>query len=169
MSECRNRHDNGSEILFCDKPSGNHRLCSGWSNRAGGYVDWDNPAYTAPKVAQDAPKASSRLQDMANRVNGAQAGAEGSERAAASWTPAQRQMVESAITEVATRQDEFTTDDLWGVLDLTVPKTAGMAAMLKKATSQGFIEPTDRYADSTRDRTDHDQGRRLRVWRSRMR
>ena len=169
MTECRNRHDNGTEVLLCDKPSGNHRMCSGWSDRAGGHVDWENPAYTPPKVAQDAPKASSRLQDMANRINGAQAGREGSERAAASWTPAQRQMVESAITEVATRQDEFTTDDLWGVLGQTVPKTAGMAAMLRKATSKGFIEPTDRYADSARERDDHDQGRRLRVWRSRMR
>jgi hypothetical protein len=169
MSECRNRHDDGGEILFCDKSSGNHRRCSGWSDRAGGHVDWDNPVYTAPKTTQDAPAASSRLQAMANRVNGAQAGKEGSERAAANWTPAQRQMVESAITEVATRQDEFTTDDLWTVLGQTVPKTAGMAAILRQATSRGFIEPTDRYADSTRDRADHDQGRRLRVWRSRMR
>jgi hypothetical protein len=169
MSECRNRHDDGGEILFCDKPPGNHMNCSGWSDRLSGFKDWPNPAYTAPKVAQDAPAASSRLQTMANRVNGAQAGKEGSERAAASWTPAQRKMVESAITEVAARQDEFTTDDLWGVLGQTVPKTAGMAAMLRQATSRGFIEPTDRHADSQRERTDHDQGRRLRVWRSRMR
>lgn len=169
MSECRNRHDDVGEVLFCDKPPGNHRRCSGWSDRAGGYVDWDNPAYTAPKVAQDAPKAASRLQVMAGRVSGAQAGKEGSERAAASWTPAQRQTVESVITEVATRQDEFTTDDLWGALGLTVPKTAGMAAMLRQATSKGFIEPTERYADSTRERGDHDHGRRLRVWRSLMR
>lgn len=169
MSECRNQHVLGGEVLICDKPSGNHRYCSGWSHLAGGHFDWDNPAYTAPKVAQDAPKASSRLQAMANRVNGAQAGAEGSERAARSWTPAQRQMVESAITEVAARQDEFTTDDLWDVLGQAVPKTAGMAAMLKQATARSYIEPTDRYADSTRDRADHDQGRRLRVWRSRMR
>lgn len=169
MSECRNRHDDGGQVLFCDKPSGNHMHCSGWSDRAGGFVDWPNPGYTPPKVVQDAPAATSRLQAMANRVNGAQAGKEGSERAADSWTPAQQLTVESVITEVATRQSEFTTDDLWAALGTMVPKTAGMAAMLRRATSKGLIEATDRYADSTRERADHDQGRRLRVWRSRMR
>jgi hypothetical protein len=101
---------------------------------------------------------------MANKLGGMA----GSERAAKSWTPTEQRLVEVAITEAAEKHGEFTTDAVWAILGDTVPKTAGMAAMLKRVESRGFISKTDKHADSTRERGDHDAGRRLTVWKSRM-
>lgn len=164
-TECGKRREIDAETLVCNKASGNHLLCSGWSERTGGYVDWENPAYEPPKSTGDKPGAESRLRAMASKLTGA----EGAERAAASWSDTERKLVMAAITEVAESQDEFTTDEVWTALGDTVKKTAGMAAMLKQATAQGFIAATDKYRDSRRERGDHDSGRRLRVWASRMR
>lgn len=167
-TECRNTHDDCGFLCRCDKRAGNHMLCSGWSDPAGGFVDWPNPAWEPPRTTEKA-SAASTVRELASKLTSAQAAVEGSERAAQSWTPAQRMLVEVAITKVAESCAEFTTDQIWAILGDQVPKTAGMAAMLRKATGKGFIEATDKYADSQReDREDHDQGRRLRVWRSRM-
>lgn len=157
----------GGENCRCSKSTPNHASCTGWSARAEEFVDWPNPEYTAPKtVTSGSPKTS--LTAMANRINGA--GKDEADEGKSSWTNAQRMLVQSAITQVAEARDEFTTDDVWAVLGKSVPKTPGMAAMLAKASRQGFIEATERYADSRRsDRADHDAGRRLRVWRSHMR
>lgn len=167
-AECRNQEVVDGELVVCDKITRNHRHCSGWSDRHGGYVDWQNPSWTPPKTA-DKETAKSRVHELARKVPGPQAAAQGSERAAQSWTPTERLLVESAITLVAEQCDEFTTDQIWIALGDQVPKTAGMAAMLKRASAAGFIEATEKYADSQRERDDHDHGRRLRVWRSRMR
>jgi hypothetical protein len=163
-SECGNKREGGG--ITCDKTTKNHKFCSGWSDEAGGHVDWPNPQWSPPKVKADAKGAEADLRAMAARVN---AGAEGSERASRSWTDTERKLVELAIAEVADQVDEFSTDEVWAALGDSVPMTAGMAAMLRAATAQGVIEPTDRYTDSRRDRADHDGGRRLRVWRSKMR
>lgn len=165
-TECGNQHDDEGVPCVCDKTTSNHKLCSGWSARLGDFIDWENPAYTPPKVVTNASAAETKLRSMASKFTGAK---DGSEAAAGSWTDTERKVVMSAITEVAERQDEFTTDHVWTALGSDFPRTAGMAAMLQKAVSQGFIEATDKYADSTRERSDHDAGRRLRVWRSRMR
>lgn len=162
-TECRNPQPEGDAV--CDKTAPNHHSCSGWSNRVGGYVDWFNPSWTPPATKSDLKSAESGLRAMAAKLGGA----EGSERAAKTWTPAEQLVVESAITEAAERHAEFTTDAVWAVLGDRVPKTAGMAAMLRRAEGKGFIAKTDRYADSTRERDDHDAGRRLVVWKSLMR
>lgn len=162
-TECRNPHPDGEAV--CDKTAPNHHSCSGWSDRAGGFVDWPNPGWTPPAVKTDLKSAESGLRAMAAKLGGAQ----GSERAAKSWTPAEQLLVEAAITEAAEHNAEFTTDAVWAILGDRVRKTAGMAAMLKRAEGKGFIAKTDRYADSTRERDDHDAGRRLVIWTSRMR
>ena len=162
-SECRNPEPEGDAV--CDKTAPNHHHCSGWSDRAGGFVDWPNPAWTPSAVKADLKSAKNGLKAMAAKLGGA----EGSERAAKSWTPAEQLLVEAAITEAAEQHGEFTTDAVWAILGDTVPKTAGMAAILKRAEGKGFIAKTDQYADSTRERGDHDAGRRLVVWKSRMR
>lgn len=161
-TECRNPQPDGDAV--CDKTVPNHHHCSGWSDRAGGFVDWFNPHWTPPATKADVKSAESDLRAMAAKVGGMA----GSERAAKSWTPAEQLLVESAITEAAEKHGEFTTDAVWAILGDTVPKTAGMAAMLKRAEAKGFISKTDKTADSTRDRSDHDAGRRLVVWKSRM-
>jgi hypothetical protein len=168
MTECHNAHDDEGTSIPCDKTRENHRTCSGWSDREGGFIDWPNPSWEPPKTTEKA-SAAQTVRRLASKFTGAEAGVEGSERASASWTPTQRMLVEAAITQVAESCAEFTTDQIWGALGDRVPKTAGMAAMLRKASAKGLIEATDKYADSRRaDRDDHDQGRRLRVWRSRM-
>lgn len=162
-AECRNPQPDGDAV--CDKTAPNHHSCSGWSERAGGYVDWKNPGWTPTAPKRDLKSAESGLRAMAAKLGGM----EGSERAAKSWSPAEQLVVEAAITEAAEHHAEFTTDAVWALLGERVPKTAGMAAMLKRAEGKGFIAKTDRYADSTRERGDHDAGRRLVVWRSLMR
>jgi hypothetical protein len=166
-TECGRTLDEAGEILRCDKPEGNHKLCSGWSAALMQHVDWPNPAYEPPK-AQESPAAESKVRALAAKMNSREAAREGAERAAQSWTPAERMLVESAITEVAEKHSEFTTDQVWAALGDRVPMTSGMAALLRVAQKKGQIEATDRYADSARERADHDHGRRLRVWKSRM-
>lgn len=165
-TECGREHVLDGETLRCDKTSANHKHCSGWSATRMGHVDWPNSNWEPPK-AQESPQAESRVRGLAAKMNGRHAGAEGAERAAQSWTPTERLLVESAVAHVAEKHAEFTTDEVWAELGDRVPKSAGMAAMLKAAVRKGLIEPTDRYADSSRERADHDQGRRLRVWKSR--
>jgi len=167
-SECGQAWELEGVTLRCDKTRPNHKSCSGWSAMRGQHVDWPNPSYEPPK-AVESPVAVSKVRALAAKMNSRQAGAEGAERAAQSWTAAQRLLVESAITEVAERHAEFTADQVWSVLGDRVPMTSGMAAMFKAAARAGLIEATDRYADSERERGDHDQGRRLRVWKSLMR
>lgn len=161
--ECGNRHP-GRAAVVCSK-SRSHKFCSGYDSLVGDFVDWENPTWTPPKTAASTDGAKTTLKAMAARVD-AETGLEGSERAAGSWTPAQRLLVEAAITEVIEHRAEFTTDHVWAVLGPDFPKTSGMAAMLTKASKKGLISATERYADSQRaDRTDHDNGRRLRIWR----
>lgn len=162
-SECRNRHPEEQGVV-CDKTATNHRNCSGWSDRAGGFVDWLNPSWTPSAAKTDLKSAEGGLRAMAAKLGGMA----GSERAAKSWTPAEQLMVEAAITEAAEKNGEFTTDAVWAILGDRVAKTAGMAAMLKRAEGKGFISKTDKTSDSTRERDDHDAGRRLVVWRSLM-
>jgi hypothetical protein len=161
-TECGNKHVDQGVSCVCDKTSRNHQLCSGWSDRVEGYVDWPNPDYQPPSSAgESATKAT--VSAIAKRVNGAAEPARG-------WSTGERLLVESAITQVAEQRDEFTVDHVWMVLGDQVPKTTGMAALLKQASSKGYVEATEKYADSRRaDRDDHDQGRRLRVWKSLMR
>lgn len=166
-AECGREHVLDGDVLRCDKTGASHKHCSGWSSALGQHVDWPNPGWEPPKARQS-PKAESRVRELAEKMNGRHAGAEGSERAARSWTPTQRLLVEAAIAETAERHAEFTTDQIWAALGDRVPMTSGMAAMLQAARKKGLVEPTDRYADSARERADHDQGRRLRVWKSLM-
>lgn len=164
-TECGREHTLDDVVLRCDKTSANHKHCSGWSAASAQHVDWPNPDWEPPK-AQESPQAESKVRKLAAKMNGRHAGAEGAERAAQSWTPAERLLVEAAITCVAEKHGEFTTDQVWAELGDRVPMNSGMSAMLKAAARKGLIESTDRYADSARERSDHDQGRRLRVWKS---
>jgi hypothetical protein len=165
-TECGNKYSDEGAVSTCDKTAKNHKLCSGWSDRIGGHIDWPNPEWIPPLVKSDTKTAEADLRAMAAKVK---SGVEGSEHASRSWTDGERKLVELAIAEVAEQVDEFSTDEVWTALGDSVPMTAGMAAMLRAATTKGLIEPTDRYTDSRRDRADHDGGRRLRVWRSRVR
>jgi hypothetical protein len=163
-TECGNQYPERRAVA-CDKTTPNHRLCSGYDTLVGDFVDWENPSWTPPKTMASSEAAKTTLKAMAARVD-TETGLEGAERAAGSWSPAQRLVVESVISEVAEQQTEFTTDDIWAALPPGIPKTKGLAGMLIAASKKKLITATDRYADSRRtDRADHDHGRRLRIWR----
>lgn len=143
-----------------------HAECSGWHDQVDDYIDWINYAYEDPKMTTE-QNAAAVVRTAAAKVTGHQAAVEGSERAMKSWTKTEQLLVRTAIIALAEERDLFTADDVWALLGKQVPKTAGLAAMFRQAKVDGYISPTDQYADSARsDRSDHDQGRRLRVWRS---
>lgn len=145
----------------CNRPSRLHPVCSGWDEETGDYLDWPNPHYTEAKAA-DIDDARATARELASKATGRPA--EGLKR---SWTKGEQSVVRAAIVVLAEERDTFTADDIWDLIDDDVPKGNGLTALLNEAHRDRYIEPTDRYADSQRrDRSDHDQGRRLRVWRS---
>lgn len=81
------------------------------------------------------------------------------------WTTAQAAEVYAAIVKTARMLPEFTADDIWARLPATFPKTKGLAAILKSASTNGICEPTDRVRKTSRG-GDSDHGQRLTVWRS---
>jgi hypothetical protein len=148
-------------LVVCDRPKGMHRLCSGFSEELDSYIDWANPAYEDAKVGSKGA-ADAVVRAAASRVTGV----EGAELAAGRWSEVERVLVLDAIRKLAEERESFTADDVWAELGDTVPMTSGLAAMFRRAVGQGIIEPTERYADSSRTgRADNDSGRRLRVWR----
>jgi hypothetical protein len=159
----------------CELASGNHRLCTGWAPDLDAFIDWDNPDYREPKrIAAGRTRAREQVSEMASRVprapsvlTRAQAAVEGSERASRTWTAEERAEVYRAIVEVADERTRFTTDDIWRRLGPDFPVTMGIAAVLRRAVTDGHIRKTSRTEMSHRDdRADHDLGRHLRVWES---
>ena len=62
----------------------------------------------------------------------------------------------------------ITTDDIWTILDRSIYSThdnRAMGAVMRKAQTNGWIEPTDRVVKSTRAVC---HSRPIRVWRSRL-
>lgn len=64
--------------------------------------------------------------------------------------------------------DEFTSDEVWEFLELKFPdvkthQPSAMGAIIKKASSLGFIKPTKRFVESTRPSS---HARPIRVWKS---
>lgn len=150
-----------------DRP---HRLCAGWSFGESEYIDWPNQENLDSKRRSPA-EARATVRTVASRASAHQKAVEGSQAAAESrWSETERLLVKAAIYALAEERDSFTADDVWAVLADSVPTTPGLAAMLRAATSEGIIEPTDQHVRSRReDRADHDHGRHLRVWRSLLR
>lgn len=81
--------------------------------------------------------------------------------------PGWKQRAQEAISRVALRKDEFTTDDVWALLDergIEAPhEPRAMGAITRWASSKGIIRATDRYAMSARPEC---HGRPIRVWQS---
>lgn len=167
-NRCGNHHPHKGHVI-CDRPARRHPTCSGWDTDIHGFTDWENQTYAETKVSSP-EQARVQARHMASRFSPQRAAAKGSEQAKRRWTISEQLQIRAAIVTLAQEKDSFTTDDIWTQVGPDVPKTPGITAMLREADRDGFIEPTEDYADSQRDdRADHDQGRRLRVWRSRCR
>lgn len=157
----------------CEVKIPNHPECTGWSWRAGDYVDWANPDHEPTKKVRGDQKGV--LKEMATRVeaaptvgapSGFQAGLEGSQRAATRWDEAQTALVDAAIRAVAEKHRggmEFTSDAIWEQLDGAVPVTKGLTSRLRVAQRAGLMDSTGKTTISERG-GHHDHGQRLTVW-----
>lgn len=96
---------------------------------------------------------------------GVKAGDEGIASATRKWTTIEILEVDRAIEAVASRLDEFTTDDVWPELGSDFPVTKGIGGRLKAAVGRGIIRPTGRVRFSQRT-GEHGHGQRLAVWES---
>jgi hypothetical protein len=73
-----------------------------------------------------------------------------------------------AVSHLALRKPEITTDDVWDVLDgldVETPEHRAMGAVMLRAAKAGFIERTDR---TTKTRRPSRHKGDVRVWRSRI-
>lgn len=161
--------------LRCEHGAPNHPICTGYQPGVG-YRDWPNPLYEAPRAsAQPASRRRGRLDELAGRVRAAQRPAAGPDAdtgtsvglaaagaAADTWSPAERALVLTAVTDLAARRAEFTADDVWAVLGDSVPRRNALGAVLSGLARQGRIARTDRKVDVTRAGLHY----QLTVWRS---
>lgn len=72
----------------------------------------------------------------------------------------------ATVRRLAFTHDEFTTDDVWAVLDrlpVDTHERRALAAVMRRAARRGLIATTDRYTPSQRTAC---HGRPVRVWRS---
>jgi hypothetical protein len=72
-----------------------------------------------------------------------------------------------AVRATARRNKEFTTDEVWKMLDAggapPVPEPRAMGAVMKAMVKEGAVEASDRYRPSTRADCHH---RPVRIWKS---
>jgi len=66
-----------------------------------------------------------------------------------------------AVREAAERYDEFTTDDVWPLLDVTPAERNVVGKAFSEACRQGLIVGTERFVRSSRPES---KGRRVQVW-----
>ena len=103
-------------------------------------------------VNRSNPQTGAELRDLAI--------AEGEENADEGW----KKDVHEAILKCVDRLDEFTTDDVWAILDtdddLADPRAIG--AIMQRVQRSGVIAPTDQRRPSARPEAHR---RPIRVWR----
>jgi hypothetical protein len=161
------RHPNSD--LACEHTEYNHEFCRAFEPERLRYVHWPNPDYEAPKTVsyevgrEKVAAIAARLKPTLSPTEGRQAAAEGSEEATVRWTEDEKQRIREAIRLLAQGGESFTTDSIWARCPDIRPGP-GITALLSGACSRGWIAP-DGYAESSRERSDHDHGRRLRSWR----
>jgi len=68
-----------------------------------------------------------------------------------------------AVRKAAALYDEFTTDDVWPLLDFTPVERNIVGKAFAEAARLGIIEGTERFVRSNRTEA---KGRRVQVWRA---
>ena len=72
----------------------------------------------------------------------------------------------SIIKQLAEDMESFTTDDVWSVLDtldVSTPEPRALGALMRRAVSYGYVEPTSTFILSTRPICHR---RPIKVWKS---
>lgn len=175
MSVCGVTHPQRPD-LRCEQPTGNHPAHFAFDRTIWAHISWPNEEYVEPESSRSRPRdeRQRQLNEIVARVrerdraSGFGAGLGASQSSAEGrWTEGDRALVLDAVRRVATRQETFTTDEVWGLLDGAVPVTKGMTAMLTEAKRRGWIESTDTTTIARRG-GEHDHAQRLTVWRSKI-
>jgi hypothetical protein len=69
----------------------------------------------------------------------------------------------NAVRDAAALHDEFTTDDVWPLLNFTPSERNIVGKAFSEANRLGFIQGTERFVRSSRPEA---KGRRVQVWRA---
>jgi hypothetical protein len=77
--------------------------------------------------------------------------------------PTEFARVLGAVQDAAALNDEFTTDDVWPLLNFTPTERNIVGKAFAEANRIGLIEGTERFIRSTRPEA---KGRRVQVWRA---
>lgn len=157
--------------LRCENDSGNHAVCVAFDDVQFVHIHWDCPTYEPPPPSESRASGREKARGIAARTQPAEtlmssvrAAAKGSEQATARWTPDEKSQIAETIMRLAYSQSALTADDIWAACPEVAPGP-GIHALLTTAVRERLLAKGD-FADSQRDRADHDHGRRLRVWRS---
>lgn len=169
MSGCGARHP--LRGVMCDNARRNHMVCAGFDPAAFETVHWDSPHHQPPPPAETREGGRQRAQDIAARTRPAltvmqavREAARGSERATRRWSAEEKARIVETIIALAQAQPEIIADDIWAACPDVQPGP-GIHAVLTGAVREGLLAKGG-FAESRRDRADHDHGRRLRVWKS---
>jgi hypothetical protein len=160
-----------NEQLRCENEAPNHVVCSSFDAEQFVHVHWDCPTYEPPPPSETKAGGREKARAIASRTRPAEtlmasvrAAARGSDQATARWTPEEKAQISETIVRLAHSQTALTADDIWNACPEVAPGP-GIHALLTTAVRDRILTKGD-FADSHRDRADHDRGRRLRVWRS---
>lgn len=168
---CGSRYESDPTIR-CENPASNHVVCQAFDPEQWVYLHWDCPTYEPPSQPESKDGGREKARQIAARteppmtmMESVRKAARGSNGPSPRWTDEQRAQVTQTIMRLAHSRQAFTADDIWSECP-EVPPGPGIHALLTRAVQERLLAKGD-FADSQRDdRSDHDRGRRLRVWRS---
>lgn len=158
--------------MRCESTTLNHVVCHAFDPGEWAYVHWDCPTYEPPPESETKASGREKAHKMAERaerpttmLEAVRQAARGPNGSSKRWTPEERAQVAETIIRLAYSQQALTADDIWAACPEVAPGP-GIHALLTRAVQEKILTKGD-FADSQRDdRSDHDRGRRLRVWRS---
>lgn len=171
---CRSLHP--ELALQCENTKDNHRYCMAFNVEIFAPLHWENPNYEPPKTMAPG-QAKQRVSEMAERAQkpprtnmaaARKAARRGSERAQGRWDDGEKRKIYETVRWLAQNQDELVADDIWKACPEIKPGP-GLTAVLRRACSENLIEPGEHASSQRGERDDHDHGRQLRVWRSKVR
>jgi hypothetical protein len=155
----------------CENTALNHALCTAFDDSQFVHIHWECPSYEPPPPSESKASGREKTRSIASRTRPAEtlmssirATARGSEQATARWTEDEKAQIIETIIRLAYSRPAMTADDIWAACPEVAPGP-GIHALLTRAVREKIVAKGD-FADSQRERTDHDAGRRLRVWRS---
>ena len=168
---CGSRYE-ADPTIRCENSAPNHVVCHAFDPGQWAYLHWDCPTYepgpeseTKTGGREKARRIAERSERPTTLLEAVRQAARGSNGSSRRWTDEERSQVTETIIRLAYSRKALTADDIWAACPEVAPGP-GIHALLTRAVQEKLLAKGD-FADSQRnDRSDHDRGRRLRVWRS---